>query len=319
MESARRDFPAMGTSCRVIGFGSRAEVLVDLAVQRIALLEDCWSRFRPMSELNRLNSLAGHGPIEVAPDLALLIGTMVQAWRWTSGRFDPTILTAIRASGYDADFSEVIAKAALAAVDVTPAPGMGDVVVDASSVLLPSGVGIDPGAIGKGLAADIVVGELMSAGALGILVDLGGDIVVGGQPGDDDQWVIEVLDERDGQVCDSVQWAAPLATAAVATSSALRRRWADGRHHVIDPMTGAVATLQVVQATVIAEHGWQAEAAATAAMLLGPRDGADWLREHELQGLLFAEGRAIRVGHRVDGAMPELTGLMGVDGGRRHG
>ena len=60
------------------------------------------------------------------------------------------------------------------------APGCDGIIVDrtASSVTLPRDVEIDPGGLGKGLAADLVTAELLAAGARGVLVNLGGDLRV---------------------------------------------------------------------------------------------------------------------------------------------
>ena len=176
-----------------------ASDIVALAADRVELLEQSWSRFRPTSELNHLNASAGSGPVRVSPDLLLLVDRMQQAWAQSEGRFDPTVLSSMLALGYDADFATVAARpASIAEVPSTPAPGMSAVQVDHAdgTVGLPAGVGIDPGAIGKGLAADIIVAELMAAGAAGVLVNLGGDLAFAGTTADGSPWTIGVEDER---------------------------------------------------------------------------------------------------------------------------
>ena len=311
-------FPAMGTTCEVtVDAIAGAEALCDLAATRVALLEQCWSRFRPTSELSMLNARAGRGQVQVSGDLLVLVQTMQQAWERTDHRFDPTVLHAVRAAGYDADFAAVIAREALAGAvvnsrealagavvtdagrgpDGQPAPGMSGIVVEGDFVALPAGVGLDPGAIGKGLAADLVAEEIMGAGATGVMVSLGGDIRFAGQPGDDPAWVVSVVDERlPRDSADRImRWIAfdpGTASGAVATSTTLKRRWPIGstgamRHHVINPMTGEVADLDLVQATVVADEGWWAEAAATAALLLGPLQAPRWLQEQDLSYLLL--------------------------------
>lgn len=290
-----RTFRAMGTSCQVSVFGDASAALVDLAMQRVEILEDCWSRFRPHSELNRLNARAGTGLVPVSDDLRLLVEAMQAGWAWTDGLFDPTILASMRAIGYDADFATVLAREAILSVSVASAPGMSGIVVTDNEISIPSGIGIDPGAIGKGLAADVIVDELMTAGAQGVLVSLGGDVVLAGTP-DDEQWSIEVVDERrEDSAITTLVWDAPVDRVAVATSTTLRRRWANGRHHVIDPRTGDVADLSLVQATVVAMDGWQAEVATTAALLLGPEDGREWLDRHDLQGFLLTADERVGV------------------------
>ena len=296
-----RKFRAMGTDCHLLVHAASdqgAELLVELAQARVELLEDCWSRFRPESELNRLNARAGLGPVVVSADLLNLVVAMRSAWLATDGLYDPTVLSSMRAIGYDADFATVLAREALAIAEVAAAPGMNNVVVDEinRTIELPRGVGIDPGAIGKGLAADIIVTEMIDAGAIGVLVNLGGDIVVSGIPVDFngnpvDQWIIGVEDERaadgDDRVAHWLYFPAGTPRSAVATSTVLKRRWADGRHHVIDPRTGDISSGDLVQVTVAAESGAAAESAATAALLLGSRAATPWLNERGLLALLM--------------------------------
>ena len=303
---SERKFRAMGTDCHLIVNTTDEQAstrLIELALARVELLEACWSRFRPLSELNRLNAQAGTGPKVVSEALLALVAAMRAAWSATDGLFDPTILSSMHAIGYDVDFATMVARDAIAITQVRPAPGMGDVLINVvdHTVTLPAGVGIDPGAIGKGLAADIIVTEIMAAGASGVLVNLGGDIVFAGltNSGDGaaaDQWVIGVEDERvetnlgaDGgeRVKHWLSFPAGTARSAVATSTILKRKWADGRHHVIDPRTGDISRGDLVQVTVAAKSGAAAESAATAALLLGAERATIWLTERGLLALLM--------------------------------
>lgn len=296
MHSATRTFRAMGTDCEVIVYGAGGEDFAAMGAHRVELLEQCWSRFRSTSELMHLNSLAGTGPVAVSEDLFTLVDIMLEAWSATDGLFDPTVIDSMVALGYDRDFASVIARDAIAAAtaQVNRAPGMGDVVLDeeAMTIALPAGVGLDPGAIGKGLAADIIVEELMSSGAEGVLVNLGGDIVFAGSPGSNEPWVMAIHDERLPQdVTDRVvrhlEFEAGTDHGAVATSTTLKRVWANGRHHVIDPRTGDVARTDLVQATIAASTGWWAEVAATTALLLGRDKAEAWLDKNELVHVLM--------------------------------
>lgn len=267
----------MGSDLHVVTWatGAAAERLADLAVTRIEILEQCWSRFRPDSELNRLNSAAGCGPVTVSEDMHRLVHTLIRAWEWSEGDVDATVLGGMVSLGYDEDFAVVAALSPLHRGAVTPAPGMHHVVLGADSVALPAGTGLDPGAVGKGLAGDIATAELAAAGAHAVLIGIGGDVVTHGTPPDSDHWRVSMRDDRHPR-CDEVR-VVELAgdQRAVATSSVLRRRWAD-HHHVLVPGTGRPTDGDVVQATVVADRGWRAEAAATLALVRGG-DGAAWL------------------------------------------
>lgn len=271
---ARREFRAMGTDCSVLVYGRdhSVEALVELARKRVEILESLWSRFRPDSELSRLNERSGHGSVLVSAETEALLRAMRAGWEWTHGAFDPSVLAAIGAHGYDRDFSQVLAADFVAGVAVQ-APGLAGVVIGNRTVSLPRGVGVDPGAIGKGLAADIVVDEIMQAGAIGVLVDLGGDIAFAGTPGHDSMWRIAIRDERtrgsDDRYVTERRHLIPagIEHAGIATSTSLTRRLAQGRHHVIDPSTGTSTDETFVQATVAGQRAWECEVWATAVLV----------------------------------------------------
>ena len=271
---ARRNFRAMGTDCSVLVYGrdASAAALADLARTRVEILESLWSRFRPESELSRLNIRSGLGPVPVSAETEGLLRAMHAGWEWTHGAFDPSVLAAVGANGYDRDFSEVLASDFVAGVGAQ-APGLAEVMIGDRTVSLPRGVGVDPGAIGKGLAADMVVDEISEAGAMGILVDLGGDIAFAGTAGHDSMWHIAIRDERirasHDREPDGRHHLVPSGVehAGIATSTSLTRRWAHGRHHVIDPSTGTSTDETFVQVTLAGDRAWECEVLATAVLV----------------------------------------------------
>jgi thiamine biosynthesis lipoprotein len=210
----------------------------------------------------------------VSPETLLLVQRSLEGHAVTGGRFDPTLLGAVLRAGYVTTFDERTSTPRLAGRSAL-VTGAHRIEVDAvvGTVRIPDGVGFDPGGVGKGLAADLVTGELLAAGAAGACVNVGGDLRVGGVAPDERAWRIDVDDP----------WGAadPVArlrvrAGAVATSSRLRRHWAtvDGveRHHLIDPATDDSVRSAVVAVTVVAAEGWQAEVL-TKAVFLDPEGG----------------------------------------------
>lgn len=286
--------PLMGTIAHVVLLGAGAPP-VEHVVGQLEALEATWSRFRPDSELSRLS--AGQGrPTLVSRPTTLLLERSVWAWERTGGLFDPTVLAAVRAAGYDRSFDDLPQRSILDAV--APPPGCDGIEVDTrlDLVRLPAGVGIDPGGIGKGLAADLVATAAVDLGADGAMVSLGGDLRVAGTP-PPDGWEIE-LDHHvtaPGRV--------NLLDGAVVTSSTLRRRWttADGpAHHVIDPRTGRPSTGPLVACSVLAGEAWWAEAVATAILVGWGDAGVAHLLDELLEDvgalITFADGRQQTVG-----------------------
>jgi thiamine biosynthesis lipoprotein len=273
-------FRAMGSDVHVLVNGPAG--LLQVAHDRIEELERRWSRFRPDSEISRLNALAG-SPMAVSPETLGLVGRALEGARVTGGRYDPTVLGDLLRAGYDRAFEEVGGPGGGSLLG----RGWAGVAVDAagSSVTLPAGVGLDPGGIGKGYAADLVVSELRAAGAAGVCVNLGGDLRAEGRAPGGGSWVVGIGHPlRPGPAA-----TVTLDRGAVATSSRVRRAWGpsgDRRHHLIDPATGAPADTGLAAVTVLAARGWQAEVLAKAAFLGGLDQGRALLVLAGADGLL---------------------------------
>jgi FAD:protein FMN transferase len=271
---------AMGTDAHVIVAGGSPRLLAR-AGARLDDLEARWSRFLPDSELSRVNDAAGR-PVIVASVTFELITRAVEAWRLTGGRFDPTVLPALVAAGYDRSFETIERDAREPSAPSAPAPGCAELSLDpiVRSVTLPPGVALDLGGIGKGFAADLVSAELVEAGAAGACVNVGGDLRVRGTP-PDGAWIVEVEAEP-GTTPEPAPLCVALADGAVATTSSRRRAWRRaGRrhHHVIDPTTGRPVDAPPISATVVAADAWQAEVLAKAAFVAGTASDAERLLE----------------------------------------
>jgi thiamine biosynthesis lipoprotein len=137
-----------------------------------------------------------------------------------------------------------------------------------------------------------------------VLVSLGGDIGTAG-PAPEPGWAVHVTDDHRAR-CDAPGQTVTIAGGGVATSTTTVRRWLhEGRamHHILDPATGLPAvgpwrTVSVAAATCV-----EANIAATAAIVLGPR-AERWLADRSLPARLVADdGRAVTTG----GWPPEVT------------
>lgn len=288
----------MGTVCHVAVLDG-AESLVTEAEDEVRRLEQLWSRFRADSEISRLNAAEGAW-VEVSDETAELLGRAVAAWRDLGGWFDPFMAGDLVAAGYDRDFDLLALSDELPSV--SPPSGV-DRPPDASPrrrddepvqvdplrrrARLGGGATFDPGGLGKGLAADMVSLRLVSSGAAGAMVNLGGDLRARGvaPPGG---WRIAVEDPFSRE-------RPPVAVIGVTdsglcTSTSLKRRWTapDGTtaHHVLDPRTGRPAPVEIASITVTAEHAWRAEALATAVMLAGPEEGRAMLEARPCTALV---------------------------------
>ncbi|MDX6287981.1 MAG: FAD:protein transferase [Frankiales bacterium] len=277
----------MGTQAHIAAVHGDAGLIED-AASRLTDLHRLWTRFEEASDVSRINAGAGH-PVAVSPETVLLVGLALDAWEQTDGRYDPSVLPALLATGYDRDFAE-LDDTTVGSGEGSPAPGCAGVLVDvaASTVTVPAGHTIDVSGIAKGLAADLVVADLLEGGAIGACVNIGGDLRVEGSSPKPGGWIIGVEHPRAQFLLGCLR----LRFGAVATSSRVKRSWgpADARqHHIIDPFTGRPADTGVQAVTVVSNEGWRAEALTTAAFLAGADHAVALLEAEGASGLIVRD------------------------------
>ena len=281
VHTATLEFRAMACAARVVVVGG-TPAHVALARTAVEHLEQCWSRFLPNSDISRLNA-AGGRPISVDPATITLITAMVQGWARTEGAFDPTLLAPLLGLGYAVSWDNPAHVTSLAAgTSLRTRPTDIEIDGDRCVVRAPSGSGLDAGGIGKGLAADLVVEQLLAAGAEGALVSIGGDLRVGGRAPQRGGWTIDVVNPFDDALAEA---RLTLTSGGVATSGTVRRAWVrpDGSaaHHLLDPATAEPVSVHaadaLIEATVVAGTGAWAEVFTKAVLVRGAEAGLPWL------------------------------------------
>jgi len=267
--AARFERRAMGSPLRLTVVGvppDRAGAGWAAASAAIEEVEQALSRFRPTSDLVRLNERAGDPTgVPVHPRLVAALAAADRAQRMTGGAFDPRILRDLERLGY---------AGAPAANRATP-PGGGLSAAqggrglatfadgrwlhcDPRRALASVAAPVDLGGIGKGLAlrwAAIVLAtvlpELDQPGA-GSLLEAGGDLVARGSAPQGGPWMVGIENPFSGEEPAIVA----LEGGAVCTSSVAVHRWraADGRdvHHLLDPRTGEPGGAGLASVTVSA-------------------------------------------------------------------
>ena len=294
MDVVRHSFRSMGTDVTLI-VGADAEpdrfAAARATVERIFAREETrFSRFRGDSELSAVNARAG-SPTRVSSPFARLLAFALDAARRTNGRFDPTVLDAVIAAGYDRNFDEVLAGARVALRPGRPAGRWDRIALHGDEVLLPADVGLDFGGVAKGWTVDLAAAAAFSAGLAWAVVNAGGDLrVVGEVPAPGIEVGIDDPEAPGDEIARLV-----LGSGAIATSSVTRRAWGPGLHHLIDPMTGTPADSGTLQATAWAPTCAEAEVRAKEAVLEG-----EPALERIAAVLVTADGRIVT---NVEGAM----------------
>lgn len=279
-------FKAMNTTIAMQGLPERWRAL---ARSWFAFAEAQLSRFRPDSELSRLNRAEGR-PFTATPLLYQLLDEADRYSRETNGLFSPYLGRVMERLGYadsfellnagEADDESVTASAH--GIEGPRGPGVRPAELDPRSriIRLRPELAADLGGIAKGWTARHLAKLAKQDGVRTGAIGAGGDLILWGSP--PDGWRIGIADPWQEQ---TDKFALTLRKGAgIATSSAIRRRWKskDGtvRHHIVDPRTGSPAQTDLAQVTVIAPDAVMAEVYAKCVLLLGSDAGKAWLERH---------------------------------------
>lgn len=320
MDTASASFSALGSTAVVAVTNPERLDDARTAVEAIVDAFDlACSRFRADSEIMRLGDARGQS-VQVSRLLFDAVEAGLRAARLTDGDVDPTLGEAIRALGYDRDFDELASRGP-ARVRMARVPGWKAVQLDerARTLRVPVGVEIDLGATAKALCADRAAAAASAAVQGGVLVSLGGDIALAGEPPAGEGWRVRVTDDHRADATAPGQWIA-LRTGGLATSSTQVRRWdteSGEAHHLLDPATGRPAQSCWRTVSVCAGSCLDANIATTAAIVRGERAPA-WLESLGLPSrLVDTGGRVLHLaGWPTDGddlpAAPPLPQLAEV-------
>jgi thiamine biosynthesis lipoprotein len=281
--------------------------------QILAGIDLACSRFRDDSDLVRANRNAGRW-VQVDPLLVQAMTAAVRVAHSTDGLVDPTLGGHLAALGYDRDLDEVrrAPRAAGAVPPVVPDSWRRIGIDPDGGLRVPEGVSLDLGATGKAFAADLIAATVPDRIGTALIISLGGDVAVGtpteagaaGTPGH--RWQIAVAERPEDVEAELVV----LDEGGLATSSTLARHWSqDGvaMHHLLDPRTGLPVEPVWRTVSVCADSCLDANAASTAAIVLGRRAPA-WLWQADLAArLVAADGEVFRIAGWPEPALEPAT------------
>ena len=287
-------FKAMGVSNTVcVGDPDALEPALGIVRDEIAAIDAACSRFRQDSELTRLNRAAGQGWIAISGLLADALDAAIHAAEMTSGLVDPTVGRNVEDVGYTETFRSMQLDGPALEITVRRVLGWRALDLDHERrlVAIPAGVVLDLGASGKAWAADRSAQAVADKLGISVLVEAGGDVATRGNA----EWPVRVaLDHK------AADWQDVLVRdGGLATSGTTGRRWRRGGvelHDIIDPRTGSPAQTPWAMVTVAAASCLEANAAATAALILGAA-AIEWLDGCRLPARLVAvDGRVETAG-----------------------
>ncbi len=250
-------------------------VAIETALARLD--KRIFSTYVADSELSRLNTAAVGTPVPVSRELmqVLLLARTVN--QQSFGTFDVTVGALVNLWGFGPQSATAVPddKAIAAAMKHLGASHY-EIDARAGTVTRTADISLDLSAIAKGYAVDHIAELLQAAGYSNYLVEIGGEVRVQGWRQPEQSWVIAIESPQNGPQQALARIDNHGAAFALAGSGVYRNFFEqDGKRysHEIDPHTGKPIDHALAAVTVLAETDAEADAWATAMMVLGPEAG----------------------------------------------
>ena len=251
------------------------------------------STYEDQSEISRFNRNASIHPIPVSQKLLQIVKTGQDFCIASDGAFDITVMPIVNFYGFGFEpgenrfptVEEIDSWLQLTGCDKLE---VGDSLLTKSDPRIT----IDLSAIAKGDGADYIANFLMVRGHENIFVEIGGEIVTRGLNKESDLWKIGIdRPTLGGAPGADLQHVIQLTNNAIASSGDYRNyREVEGKRisHTIDPRTGSPIAHNLALVSVIANTCLLADGMATSVMVLGPKEGLEWLENMDnAEGLLI--------------------------------
>lgn len=271
----------MGTQWQVQLVDDGKGELDGLATAVEALLQELdlevFSTWNEESELSRLNRDTSEQALPASPALLQVLQTALRIHKDSDGAFDPSIGALVNLWGFGPE-KITMSPTPDAIADARSRLGASELQLDlvAGTVSKPARLQLDLSGIAKGYAVDRVAELLQSRGFSAYIVEIGGELRVQGRRPDDSNWTIAIEQPDTGQRAVQALFDTRGEAVALAGSGDYRNyRIIDDvrQSHEIDPLRGIPVQHALAAVTVLAANAMEADAWATALMVLGPSDG----------------------------------------------
>ncbi len=297
----------MGTNFSIQIVGSEPHehraTLESEVLNKLRMLNERLSTYLPNSELSRINASRSIDWLPVSTTLCKVLQDAQSMSMLTGGAFDVTLGQLVNLWGFGPAPSIAEPPSAADIATALKSSGHSNLEIDCTQLAVrkrDGALSIDLSAYAKGYAVDVLEAMLRARGTDNFLVEIGGELRAHGHNAGGKSWGIAVeRPEASGRAVQTVLRI--VSPAAVATSGDYRNYFDHGGtrySHTIDPETGWPVSHNAASVTVIADSAAQADALATALLVLGPDRG---LALAEKEGIaayfLLRDGDELRETH----------------------
>ena len=167
-----------------------------------------------------------------------------------------------------------------------------------SSIYIGDKCTLDLGAVGKGIACDVVQDYLKKQKEVsGAVIAVGGSILLYGSKADGSDWNVAVQNPR-GQDGEAMGVLSLSGTTNVSTSGDYEKYFMqDGKryHHILDPSTGYPADSGLISVTIVSDSGLLSDGLSTACFVLGKEKGEKLLETYGAEGVFIDQNKKVTV------------------------
>lgn len=272
----------MGTFARIIAVAKNpatGEKCVKAGLEEIRKVDELMSDYKEDSEVSLINNEAARKAVEVSESTYKVLKKSLEFSQLTDGAFDITVGPLV--DMFNKTKKEHVAPPPEQIEQTKLKVGFEKLILDDKNRTVRfavDGMRIDLGGIAKGYAVDKAVEAARRGGAVGGMVDIGGDVrCFGAPPEGREDWRIGLQDPNSAieGMGGGLVLTLTVTKAAVATSGDYEQfAMIDGKRysHILNRRTGtSVEGLSSV--TIIAENATDADALATSVSVMGPEKG----------------------------------------------
>lgn len=287
-------FYAFNTEVALSAYGEERAVFAAFsqAVEACRRYERLFSRTLPHSDVSRLNT-AGGAAVAIADETYELLQGSLRYCEQSLGWFDITVgaLTSLWdfQRGVMADADEL--RERLGLVDWRRVELGGEPGARTARLGMP-GAMVDVGGTAKGWIADRLGELLRDCGVRHFIINLGGNVVVGGGKPDGSPFAVGI---RNPQDTSKILGAVNLTDGSVVTSGLYERCFElNGKRycHILDPRTGMPIQTDVESATVVAAKSFDCDGFSTTLCALGIEGGIEFAKScPEIAVAIFVDGQ----------------------------
>ena len=289
---------AFGTSIKKTLFSDDEQLRSSVSTRIDEILKDLDDRisYRNLeSEVAFCNSsYAIDGLTKLSPDILSYLERELEINKETDGAFSPCIYPVTQLWGIEDGKTEIPSESDIEEALEHSDPE--DIEIDSDGVIFHNDeMGIDFGAVGKGVAADLVIKELAESNINGAVVSIGGTIAVYGDKGTGKMWHIGIQDPRGDR--DDVLGVVDVSGYNVVSTSGDYEKYfeQDGKryHHIMDPKTGYPADSGLISVTIISPDGFLSDAMSTACFVMGLDNGMRYAKEKNVDAIFVTSDKKI--------------------------